>query len=234
MPDSIRSFKSLGRIEVKPVRRFENEEAELKKQLDFVRGQRNQDMLEGRKRGEQLFAEGTLGRVAEGPNADMADIIAQRRANLAGFTPEELNALHDQENQTIANNTNMAMRTLRGEQGRAGYSGGIAAGQVGQVIRADARSRAEADRDIFLKQMEARRSALGELENSQGAANKDELARQQYNQAQKNAELQGRLTTEFGYAGLGAAERGGVMQKIVGQEQAQALQNQAQKSGGKK
>ncbi len=77
------------------------------------------------------------------------------------------------------------------------------------------------ERDLFLKNIDARRQGLTDYE-----------AAQKYNTEQKNAELQGRLTTEMGYGALGAADRGAAMQGAVGSQQAAAAVAAA-KAGGK-
>lgn len=202
--------------------------------LAKTKAAREQDMAEGRKRGDELFSEGSMGRIEAGRPTEIASIIDQRRQQLSGFTPEEMNTMEGKANKGIGEAEYLAQRTLRGQQGRLGLSGGAAAQQVGSISRAANKARAESDADLFLKQIDAKRSALNSYESSVGSALGNEQNATKFNIDQKNKELMNRLTTEFGYAGLGASERSAIMQKLVGQEQADALMEQAKNSGGKK
>lgn len=216
------------------MRKREASDAQYRKELDTTRADRQKDMDEGRARGEELFGDGALGRLDDQRSDEVAGIIADRKANLAGYTPEELNAMKGQADSRVGQAEYMAKRELRGAQGRAGLSGGVAAGQAAGITRAANKERAGADRDIFLSQIEARRGALDKYEGSVGTARNNELGLSKFNLDQKNKELMSRLSTEFGYAGLGASERSAIMTKMIGQEQADALEEQAKNSGGKK
>ena len=195
---------------------------------------RDQDLAQGRLRGEQIFGEGSLGRVAEGNSQDVADIIAARKANLQGYTPEEMATLRNQADDEIGKTMGMALRTAKGAQNQAGLNSGIAAGQNTQIAKAAIQAKAQAEQGLLLDQISKRRAALDSLSGEVANAEKLNLTKQQYNQEQANKEKIGGLTTEFGYAGLGAADRSGVMQQVVGQAQADAMKAQAAKQGGKK
>jgi hypothetical protein len=92
---------------------------------------------------------------------------------------------------------------------------------------------ADQERELFLKQMDARRQALGAFEGSARTAESEEIAREQYNQAQANKEAQNRIATEFGYAQLGAADRAAQAQLAAGRESAEAQRDAAKKAGKK-
>jgi hypothetical protein len=82
--------------------------------------------------------------------------------------------------------------------------------------------------------MDARRQALGQFETSVNQAREDELARQQFNLGQQGKEKYGQLSTELGFASLGVADRGALMQKRIGEAQASAAVNAANSNSGKK
>lgn len=195
---------------------------------------RDQDLAQGRARGEEIFGEGSLGRVSEGNSQDVNDIIAARRANLQGYTPEEMATLRNQADDEIGKTMGTALRIAKGNQNQAGLNSGIAAGQNTQIAKAAISAKMQAEQGLLLDQISKRREALTALSGEVGNAEKLNLAKQQYNQEQGNKEKIGGLTTEFGYAGLGAADRSGVMQQVVGQAQADAMKAQAAKQGGKK
>jgi len=181
-----------------------------------------QSLAQGRQRGQELFGSGSLGTRQQGAiSGDLQEIIARRRANLEGLTPEERNLLESDALARIGQQTQTSLRQLRGIQGASGVRGGLAAAQQLGALQQGQRSAAEAQRDIFLQNIAARRQALGEFERSVGAE-----------QQRAQQEKFGQLATEFGTAQLGVASRGGVRQLALGESIAQQAQNQPQ--GGKK
>lgn len=179
---------------------------------EMYRQQREQDLAAGRKRGEEIFTEGSLGR--------LDDMVMNARKQQAeqGFTTNETNALRDQNLAALNQQNAGAARAARIQAAAEGVRGNRAVAMNNKLAGEQSAAAANNERELFLKGVEARRQGLTDLE-----------AAQKYNQEQKNRELQGRLTTELGYGGLGAAERGAAIQAIVGQQQAQAAAN----SGGK-
>lgn len=173
------------------------QELDLKKyqgRLDQARGDREKDLVSGRARGQEVFGSGSLGRLSE------------------GYSNEEMSAMRDQNLGTInANNTNN-LRQLRIQQAAQGLRGGQATAQINKARMEQGGQVAGAERDLFLKNIDARRDS------------------QKYNFDQGAREKQAQLTTELGYGALGSADRGGVTQGIVGEKQAAAAAN----SGGSK
>lgn len=192
--------------------------------LSETRAEREKDLAEGRQRGEELFGQGSLGtRSQQDISQSFQDIIKQRQEQAKGFTQEEQNALEAQALGGINQATQTQLRQLRGIQGAQGLRGGVAAAQQAQALQEGQQAAANAQRDIFLQNLGARRQALSELENTIGQE-----------QQRAGQERFGQLSTEFGFAGLGAAERGGVSQQILGEQQAEAARLQAAQNQGKK
>ena len=127
---------------------------------------READLAKGRARGQELFGEGSLGRVGSERSADIQDVIARRRANLEGFTPEEKSAMEAEAIGGIGQSSQTALRQLRGVQGAQGLRGGTAAAQQVGVLQNAANQEALARRDLFLKNMGAKREGLGQFEQS--------------------------------------------------------------------
>jgi hypothetical protein len=98
-------------------------------QLAAARKARNEDMAEGRARGEEIFKEGNLGRVRADRSADTADIIARRKENLKGFSQEEQNAMKEGALKTLDQNAQTSARQLALQQARSGVRGATAAAQ---------------------------------------------------------------------------------------------------------
>jgi len=196
--------------------------------------------------------------LAKNRSADIQRIIDMRSANLSGFTPDELNAMRAQEAAQMGRAQSTALRQLRGAQASAGLRGGAAAAQQAGILGQAQAARANLERDLFLQNIAQKRaaldsydqsvrgiegeefgqreSAIGGLENLTTASRADELARQQYNQAQLGRERMGQASSAFGIAGLSAQEQAAALQNILGEKQAAATVEAANAAGkgGKK
>ena len=173
------------------------EQARTQKKLDQSRGEREKDLAAGVARGKEIFADGSLGRLAE------------------GYSNEEMNAMRDNNLGTINAGGKANLRALRIQQAAQGVRGGQATAQVARAKADQQGQLIGSERDLFLKNIDARRDS------------------QKYNIDQVGREKQAQLTTELGYGALGSADRGAVMQTIVGEKQAEASKN-AGNGGGKK
>lgn len=183
-----------------------------------------QDMAEGRARGQELFAAGSLGtRDAASTKADLMDILAKRKAAAEGFTGQEQTALKEQALGAASRQQAGAMRSLRAQQAASGVRGGLAGAQVNRALQEQGQQRAGIERDLLLNNLQNRQQNLGAYEQTVGS----ELGRQQQ-------EKYGQLGTEMGYAQLGSAERSAVAQQAIAEQQASAAREQARKSQGKK
>jgi len=99
-------------------------------------------------------------------------------------------------------------------------------------MQKQAQERQTAERDLFLRDADLRRQALGEYEQSVRGTEADELAREQYNLEQKRREIMGQLTAQYGEAALGVAERSSAAAAGAAKQYAQAAA--AAGGGGKK
>lgn len=251
--------------------------ADKKKQKEIltqIKNQRRIAQIEGRNIGKKYFGDEKLGRVDETRSNEVAKIIAERqaqldaaktrtadtqqiidlrKANLAGFSPEEINAMRAQEVSQMGRAQSTALRQLRGAQAQAGLRGGAAAAQQANILAQSQAARANVERDLFLQNIAQRRAALGDyessvrgvegeefarrtgalggLEASTQGARADELARQQFNLAQLGRERFGQASSEFGYAGLGQQEAQAALQTILGEKQSEATVEAAKHSG---
>lgn len=187
----------------------ENQKRQI--QLDQTRAERAKDLAEGRKRGEEIFGEGSLGRTS-------AEVMARRQKEAQGFSAEEMNAMRDNNLATINSANSANIRAARINQAAQGIRGGQAAAQIQKMRNEQGSQIATGERELFLKNIDARRAGLESLDKAQG-----------YDREMGNKEKLARIATEMGYGSLGSADRGAVLQGIIGEKQAQAA---AQSGGG--
>lgn len=196
--------------------------------------QRNLDLKAGRDRGQEIFGNQALGRVDAARSADIADILARRKEQLGGYTPEEQQAMREQNQGAILASQKMGARDLARQQARSGVRGALASNQQQSYQLGTQGQLADQERQLFLNNIAAKRDALSQYEGSVGNAEKGELDRQQFNLGQGEKELQGKLNTEFGYGGLGAQERSAAMQSVLGDKAIQSSKDIANLTKGKK
>lgn len=174
--------------------------------LQRFRTGRTQDLAEGRKRGEELFAQ----------DPALQDILARRKSALEGFNAPEQQALRSQSLNQIARQGQTQARALRGAQAQSGVRGAAAAGQQAGLLKNLQKSQAEAEQNLYLQNVANKDKALSAYEGTVGGL--------------KSAQL----GTELGYGQLGAQERSAAAQQAIGEQQAAAARLQAAKNQGKK
>lgn len=200
--------------------------------LAKVRAAREEDLAKGRTRGEEIFGKDALGRINAGRSADVSDIISRRKANLNGYSAEEQNALKEGALNNIDQNAQTATRGLATQQAKYGVRGAPAAAQAAKLLTEQSKQKADQERELFIKNIDFKRAGLDSAEKSITGAEATETGKEQFNIGQANKETFGKLSTELGYGSLGAGERAGIMQGILGEKQADAAKNMA--NGGKK
>lgn len=113
----------------------------------------------------------------QGRSSEIADILARRKENLQGLGRQELQAERDRAGQEISRQSESQRRQLAAIQARTGVRGGTAAAQQLGAISAGAQTRANFERDLFLKNEQIKREALGQFETSVSAAEQSEFGR---------------------------------------------------------
>jgi hypothetical protein len=195
---------------------------------------RDKDLQKGRARGEELFKEGTLGRVDANRSADVTDVVSRRRANMAGYTPEEQQALRENNMRNLQQQQAGQTRALRSQQAASGVRGATSAAQQLALAKATQGQATDMERDLYTKGIDMKRAALGDFEKSVTGAEANEVQKQQFNIEAKNKELMSRLATEMGYAQLGSADRSAAAQQASAMYSADAQRAAAAQQGKKK
>jgi len=209
------------------------EAANISRQAQQSRLQREMDMLRGEQRGERLFGEGSMGRIEEGLSPDIQNVLAQRRQIAQqGLGADVFQAEREARRAALGRQEQAQARALRGSQAAGGVTGGLAQAQMMRQQEQQQAGRQVAERQMLLDTAQQRLSGIGGLERSATAAQGDILARKKFNLEQRRRELQGRLTTMMGEAGLGVAERSSATAAQAAKEYSKAAASQG--GGGKK
>lgn len=116
--------------------------------------------------------------VRQGRSEEVADILKRRKENLQGLSRGEMQAERDMAGQQINRASELQRRQLAAIQARTGVRGATAGAQQMQALTAAAQTRAGFERDLFLKNEQIKRQALGSYEASVGMAEQSEFQRQ--------------------------------------------------------
>jgi len=158
---------------------------------DWLKGQRQDDMKEGETWAADKFGAG---------NPEMAAVLEQRRQRALGLNGAEVGLMRDRGMQGINQQLATNMRQLRGLQGASGLSGGATLGQALPALSHATQARAGLETDIGLADMQRRSEALKDYEST------------------LTGERAGALGAQLGFAGMGASDRSGGMQYLLGKD----------------
>jgi hypothetical protein len=98
----------------------EQREADFQRRLTQLREERAKDQAEGRARGEELFGEGTLGRVEQGRLPETQRLVERREAGLGGLTAAESAAAREKALGGITEQSQTELARVRAALGRQG------------------------------------------------------------------------------------------------------------------
>lgn len=192
--------------------------------LSRFRTGRQQDLAEGRQRGQELFGQGSLGtRAQPAISGDLQDVLNRRRSALAGFSSPEQAAMRAQALGQIGREGQTQLRSLRGQQAASGVRGALAGAQQMALQKNLGKQQADVERDLFLQNLAERNNNLSSFEKTLGEE-----------QGRAEREKLGQISTEMGFGQLGSAERAAAAQQAIGEQQAQAARLESAKSKGKK
>lgn len=155
-----------------------------------------------------VVGEKGLGRLGED---DRVKELIQRQQDIAdkGLSREELSQKRAELFGNIDSANQTALRGLKAAQAQAGVRGATAGQQLLQGALAGARQKSDVSRNLFLQSEELQRQGLKDLTNL-------ELQTRQFDLGQAAAEKSLQLTSGFGFAELGSAERSAAtMSKIA-------------------
>ncbi len=216
----------------------------------------------GRELGDRYYAPGSLGRLGEERSADeldaisrlqraadsagvrsadISDLLARRKAGLAGYDAPEMQGMRESMGREITRGGATAASELRRAQGASRTRGAAASAQAANLQRSLQQSRADLEQDLFVKNADERQRRLAEYENSLRGVEGEEFSRGQsarqdlvnqynyqggldqyrkeYNLGQQANEIAGRAGAETGGIGAFTGLVGGLEGQYIAREQ---------------
>lgn len=179
------------------------------------------DFSAGSKIGRDLIQPGSLGRLGE--VADVQTALQGARELAGGLTGAEMQAQRDIASQNINLSTEQARRRLAAAQARAGVRGATAGAQQAGIIGQGIQAQQGLERDLLMRQREARRQGvqdLAQLATGVGQFDLSQAAREKF----------APISTGLAFSQLGATQRG-TLAAAQATTNAANIQAQANKPG---
>lgn len=173
---------------------------------DWLKGQREGDMAAG-----AAWADGKFG----ASNPEMKGILDTLKQRSLGLNSEETGLMRSRGVQGINSQLATGLRQLKGAQNLpGGVRGGAAVGQALPTLAKANLARSDLESNIATADMDRRRQGLQDYASL------------------LTGERSGALGAELGFAGLGAQDRAGGMQYLLGKDWITAAQNAVNGGGG--
>lgn len=174
----------------------------LKKEFGLGADAKQKELISGAQFGEAVLGKEGMGRLER--DSRVGDILGRYEEMSKGLTDKETTAMKETGLQSIQAQTSAQQRALQAQLAASGVKGGAAGKQLTDVALGGMQQRLNLERDLILKDREAREVGLDKFSSALGDVKKFDLAQQA---KEKNIAVQ----TGLGFAQLGAAERGAKM-----------------------
>lgn len=216
MLTSLDTIKELERqLGIRPTAEQDRAE-ETRKAIESAQKNVEAARLQGRARGEELFGQGSLGRLGPAQQANLAPLeratgLAEQRAR-EGLSAEEEQILQERASRGISQSKETALRQARGIAGQLGQDSETARARETRILTEAMRAERDSAESIRMADLDLKRQSLAQFGSLAAEAGKTSLAgqeqefnRQRTNLSQMLSESQGRITTEIANIGLAQA-----------------------------
>lgn len=160
------------------------------------------DLKEGEKMGDELFADGSFGRLTDPRAAETSALITAQKARLGGLTEQEQEAARMHAITSINAQANQGLNAIGNAAQARGLRGGVVAGEQAKVLGGAQAAYGDAVRGVLDMQNQAQHGAASDLARTLGIARDVDTSVQDINLGAQRGELMGRLSTPFEYANL--------------------------------
>jgi len=163
-----------------------------------------QDTIKGIQFGETVLGEEGLGRISQEQNDRMRGMQDQAAEMAKGYSSAENLARQEKGIEGISGSTQSQSRAAQAAMARSGVKGQAAGAQLGNIAASGVQARGNMERDLIIANRDAQMQGM----QLQQGVEKDATANSQFDLSQAAKEKKMLLASGFGYAGLGATERG--------------------------
>lgn len=159
---------------------------------------------------------GALGRVSTEASAEQQQAMQRMQASLGGYTSPEYQASREQMQRGLNSNLQTSLAQLAKGQARGKVYGAAATAQQSNQIRGAEDIKNNLEQDLMVKNIDEQRSRLSEYSGQANTLYGQNMAAQQTNLGQEQAERAAQTEAEKVNLGQKAAETSGAINAITG------------------
>lgn len=164
----------------------------------------------------RMATPGSLSRVETGPSAAQSEAMQKMQAGLGGYSSPEYQASREQMQRGLNSNLATSLSQLAKGQARGKVFGAAATAQQGNQLRSAQDTKDNLEQDLMVKNIDEQRSRLGEYSNQANTLYGQNMAAQQTNLSQEQAERAAQTDAEKTNLGQQAAEVSGSVNALTG------------------
>lgn len=179
-----------------------------------------------------LYSEGSLGRINEERPAAVQDYINRYYSGLEGYAAPELQAMREQGQANVDSQYQTNLAQMAKMAARNGVRGAAAGAQQNNLERARLGEQQNLEQQLFIKNADERQNRLKDYTGALEGARGDEAERRRYNLGQLAAERAGKSGTYFNALNLGLQRQGMADTKELSNKQLEIAKKSARRSGG--
>lgn len=174
----------------------------------------------------RMSTPGALGRVSTEASPEQKAAMERMKAGLGGYTSQEYQASREQMQRGLNSNLATSLAQLAKGQARGKVYGAAATAQQGNQLRSAQNTKDNLEQDLMVKNIDEMRSRLGEYTGQANTLYGQNMAAQQTNLSQEQAERAAQTDAEKTNLGQVAAEKSGAINAITGMGGQQLLKDQ--------
>lgn len=181
---------------------------------------------------DNLYSEGSLGRINEERPAAVQDYINRYYSGLEGYQAPELQGMREQAQQGIDRQYQQGLVQLAKNRARSGMRGAAAGATARNLDRERIGQQQNLEQQLFVRNADERQNRLGQYVGALEGARADEAERRRFNLGQLGSERAGNVGTYFNAINLGLQRQGMQDAKDISNKQLALARQAARRRGG--
>ncbi len=181
---------------------------------------------------DNLYSEGSLGRLNEERPAAVQDYINRYYSGLEGYAAPELQGMREQAQRGIDNQYQQSLAQFAKSRARSGVRGAAAGATMRNLDRERIGQQQNLEQDLLVRNADEKQNRLGQYAGALEGARADEAERRRFNLGQLGTERAGQSDTYFNSLNLGLQRQGMADSKEISKKQLALARQAAKRRGG--
>jgi len=181
---------------------------------------------------DNLYSEGSLGRLNEERPAAVQDYINRYYSGLEGYAAPELQGMREQAQRGVDNQYQQSLVQFAKNRARSGVRGAAAGATMRNLDRERIGQQQNLEQDLLVRNADEKQNRLGQYAGALEGARADEAERRRFNLGQLGTERAGQSDTYFNSLNLGLQRQGMADSKEISKKQLALARQAAKRRGG--